>query len=166
MKLTTTLFTALVGVANVHAHNAAAHHAHARRQGPAAPDVAAGTSTSSTIVAASSTSTSVVSVVNSAAAGGAAASGTLSTAAGAAGTVVGGAAATTTSGITAVPTHLTTTLGTTGTDIRPLSEISLGMPSQSALPVTATYTGGHPAKISGAPNLPTCKLTVHVLRTA
>jgi peptidoglycan/xylan/chitin deacetylase (PgdA/CDA1 family) len=155
MKLTTTLFTALVGVANVHAHNAAAHHAHARRQGLA--EAAAGTSsTSSTVATASGTSTSVVGIANSASAGGAVASGTTSTAAGAAGTVVGGAAAaaTTTSGITAVPTHLTTTLGTTGTDIRPLSEISLGMPSQSGLPVTATYTGGQPAKISGAPNLP------------
>jgi hypothetical protein len=63
--------------------------------------------------------------------------------------------------VTPTPVVLTTTSAATGTGLRPLSEISSGMATQSGLPLTATYTAGQAAKISGAPPLPspcTCRV--------
>ncbi|KAG5651230.1 hypothetical protein H0H81_009379 [Sphagnurus paluster] len=53
-----------------------------------------------------------------------------------------------TTGVTKVPLA-------SGTTIPPLDSITLGMPTQSTLPVTATYAAGAKGPVPGAPALPT-----------
>jgi hypothetical protein len=156
MKLTTlststALFT-LLGVANASGSHAA-HAKHARQVAAAAgSSVASGTSTGVASAATGTTAATGTGAPSSVATG--AATGTTSVAA-ATGPASGAGAVTGSPTFTTSPPVLTTTLFTSGESMRPLSEISYGMASQSSLPITATYSAGQAAKISGAPPLPT-----------